>query len=478
MYDPREQAITPAPAATVGSHPSIDQFFRDVLTGLGIQPTAGTLKALYAWAQAEGGDTHNNASWNPLNTTQRMPGSSSMNKVGVQAYSSYKDGVQATIKTLTNGRYGNILKAMQHGDPVAVGQAVAQSPWGTGEGVLRVLHAGGGVTGSTQMRGGIGGAGQDFSYASGGAGGSGGTFGARDSGNIPDWSEKDFKSALAQMGFSAAFINSDKSLQKLFHDAVKNKWDSTEFSSALQQTAWYRTRNDSQRSYDQLRYQDPATWNRRNAVTANSLVHAAAAMGFTLDPKRAALLAVTVNRNGSSPDEQQQLLAAEIHYNPKVAYGGTFGQALSDVKQLSEAYTVGVTDQTAGQWAQKVAAGTATTKQYEEYLKQQAVNKFPWLKDQINAGLTVADIASPYKDMMARTLEMDPNSIATDDPTVLKGLQYQDPANSKAGYQAMPLYQYDLHLKQDPRWLKTQNARDSLMDRTIGILKAFGVEAS
>jgi hypothetical protein len=61
-----------------------------------------------------------------------MPGSTSMNSVGVKAYASWAQGFEATLKTLHNGYYGGILAALRRGDDAQdVADAVASSPWGT-----------------------------------------------------------------------------------------------------------------------------------------------------------------------------------------------------------------------------------------------------------------------------------------------------------------------------------------------------------
>jgi hypothetical protein len=53
--------------------------------------------------------------------------------VGVKAYTSWAQGLRATVITLGNGLYGGILAALRSGnDANAVAGAVAASPWGTG----------------------------------------------------------------------------------------------------------------------------------------------------------------------------------------------------------------------------------------------------------------------------------------------------------------------------------------------------------
>jgi hypothetical protein len=104
-----------------------------LLRQLMLPVTQDNVAALTAWEMAEGGHWNNTAHYNPLNTTQPEPGATSMNSVGVKAYVSWAQGFLATIVTLHNGRYDAILAALASGnDASAVAQAVAASPWGTG----------------------------------------------------------------------------------------------------------------------------------------------------------------------------------------------------------------------------------------------------------------------------------------------------------------------------------------------------------
>lgn len=108
-------------------------FAASVLSRLGIKTTAQAIRDFTAWEQQEGGNWANNAKYNPLNTTLREPGSYSINSVGVQAYTSWKEGMIATIKTLQNGYYGQILRALKEGVPLSeFSGIVAGSKWGTG----------------------------------------------------------------------------------------------------------------------------------------------------------------------------------------------------------------------------------------------------------------------------------------------------------------------------------------------------------
>ena len=106
---------------------------RALLVAMRLPVTADNVAAVAAWEMAEGGHWYNTAYYNPLNTTQRMPGATVFNSVGVKAYTSWKQGLQATVITLKNGYYGSIIEALRRGnDATAVAAAVGASPWGTG----------------------------------------------------------------------------------------------------------------------------------------------------------------------------------------------------------------------------------------------------------------------------------------------------------------------------------------------------------
>ncbi len=116
------------------------QWARDFLTKLGKPISAENVRALTAWQKAEGTAAH----FNPLATTQGgYAGETRFNSVGVKNYASYQDGLNANVQALTNGLYSNILSALTQGnDANAVARAIANSPWGTGSLVERVLAQG------------------------------------------------------------------------------------------------------------------------------------------------------------------------------------------------------------------------------------------------------------------------------------------------------------------------------------------------
>lgn len=114
------------------------QWAAALLKALHIHQTPGAVQALTGWENAEGGHFHNDAHFNPLNTTQNEPGAGNTGSQGnIKQYKNWQQGIQATVETLRNGRYNGILGALQSGDPTAVANAIGQTPWGTSGGLVQ-----------------------------------------------------------------------------------------------------------------------------------------------------------------------------------------------------------------------------------------------------------------------------------------------------------------------------------------------------
>src|ERR1700722_1972605 len=126
-------------------------FAQALLNLLGAPASTANLQALTAWEAAEGGNWNNTAEYNPLNTSLQLPGSVNYQTgkpgPGVQKYTSWAQGLQATQQTLQNSNpaygYSGILSALQSSAGTsALSQAVGSSKWGTG------YFAGGAATSS------------------------------------------------------------------------------------------------------------------------------------------------------------------------------------------------------------------------------------------------------------------------------------------------------------------------------------------
>jgi hypothetical protein len=86
------------------------------------------LIAMVAWQAAE----YTTARWNPLATTQYMPGSTQFNSSRVRNYVSLAQGLEATWKTLRHSGYGYeaiLANLARNADPMTTAKAINASRW-------------------------------------------------------------------------------------------------------------------------------------------------------------------------------------------------------------------------------------------------------------------------------------------------------------------------------------------------------------
>src|SRR5262244_1348196 len=96
-----------------------------VLAAGGWPKTDANIQSMIAWALNEGGG----GQFNPLNTTLSEPGASSFNSVNVRNYTSWHQGVTATVATLQGSYYGDIRSALKSGKGLGSGYYSGLATW-------------------------------------------------------------------------------------------------------------------------------------------------------------------------------------------------------------------------------------------------------------------------------------------------------------------------------------------------------------
>jgi len=116
-------------------------------------------------------------------------------------------------------------------------------------------------------------------------------------------------------------------------------------------------------------------------------------------------------------------------------------------------------------WLEAINKGESIdtfAKQIREVAKIGMPEKVAKLIDQ---GIDLDTIYSPYKNIMANTLEINPETISIDDPTLRSAITAES---------EVPLYQFERQLRGDNRWQYTNQAKSEVANATQQILKDFG----
>jgi hypothetical protein len=165
--------------------------------------------------------------------------------------------------------------------------------------------------------------------------------------------------------------------------------------------------------------------------------------------------------------------------NPRIAKIGNIdfamGEAANTISKLkSTAADFGVSygSDWFTQSAKDVLTGVADADTLTQAIKDLSKSRYPTLAKQIDAGYTVKQIASPYLQSMANTLEINPNDISLDDPTIKQAFTS---LNSEGQPITKPLWEFEKELRRDERWRFTKNAQQDLMGTARKVLSDFGL---
>lgn len=298
------------------------------------------------------------------------------------------------------------------------------------------------------------------------------------SGGNPTAATIDPNTLAEEYGFTSAFLNANPELKKIFQQAVSGQWSTDKFKASLMNTQWWKTHSSSERDYLTQTFTDPATAKQtynQNLTAAAQLMDGLGltqiAYGKTYQ-QVLTTLAYNMSAKGWNTDQAKYYAGSFLNMT-----GGRFyGDAETQYNNaLNYAYSMGVTMSNSwySQQMRNIERGIGTFADTQAGIRAQAIAQFPQFAQQINGGQTVQDLANPYISEMGNILEVNPQTLSAFDPTIKKALSYKDPTTGSVG--AQPIWQFDNTLRQDPRWLQTNNARDSMMTAAHGILQQFGM---
>lgn len=308
-------------------------------------------------------------------------------------------------------------------------------------------------------------------YTGGGAGGGGQS---SYSAAAPVSVKLDRDELAEQYGLSAALINSSKELKNLFNQAVSGGWSGPKFQAKLKNSKWWRTQSSTLRKYITQKYEDPASFKQKTTNAYAKFNSLAAQVGLSPQLKngKASALLKKVSYYSLALGWSDARIKDYLG-NFVTTHGGMmWGEAGENFDKMHElAYTNGLKFSTDRYktWTREIASGRSTLQNTESYIRQQAAAKYSAFAEQIKAGQNVIDLAAPYIRSAATLLELPETEVDLNEKLV-----YDAMAGSHAGAN-FPLWQFENSVRNDPRWRKTNNARESMMTVARQVAKDFGM---
>ena len=283
------------------------------------------------------------------------------------------------------------------------------------------------------------------------------------------------KTELAETyGMSEAFFNSVPELKRLLGQATASQWDGDLFQAHLKNTKWWKETSGPDRIAKVMAKQDPATYKATIEAARVAAQQAAVQMGATLSPGAISKLARNIVHFGWQDEHIQNFLGQFIEFNEKKVLGGQAGAAYQKLKQTAYDNGISLSEQAIKTSAAYVVRGVSTMEKEAGNIRLQAAGKYPGYADQIMAGANMSDVASPYIEAMSKELELPSTDIDLYNPRISQALTQ---LNDQGVPSPMSLTDFEVSLRSDPAWRKTQNAQDKVFSTGQQVLKDMGLVA-
>lgn len=286
-------------------------------------------------------------------------------------------------------------------------------------------------------------------------------------------SETDLKLEVQRSyGYLAAYFDHQE-IGPILKLAAEGGWDEARLMGALFKTNWWQQTSATARQFDAQKATDPAEVQRKVDQTGRLVGSLAGRVGLVLTPQRVTEIATTYNRLGWDENDLQAALGNEFSYTPGQPYSGDMGKAVSRFKELASQYMVPVDEQTAHNFAKKWMTGEADEDNTEQYLRTQAISRFPQLKQYIDAGINPYDFFSPYRQEIGRMLGTSADQIdLVSDP---KWSKIIDNVDGKGNRRPMTISEAQVYVRGLDEWRGSDEANKRVADVTQFLGERMGV---
>lgn len=278
----------------------------------------------------------------------------------------------------------------------------------------------------------------------------------------------------ASYGWAAGFLNSNSELKKLFKNAVSETWTTDKFQAELRDTKWWKTTSETARQAQLLKKTDPATYNASVQAVTIQIRQLASEIGAAIPESKMRKIVTDSIATGIDKDEDalRNVLGGYVTFTKDGTLKGEAGMHEFTMRQYAALNGVELSDDAVKNQAQLVVRKMATTKDFESQIREQAKSAFPGYAEQLDAGMTMKDIASPYEQVMAKELELPTNPAGLNDQLIRTALNGVNKEGKPVG---LSLSDFQSQLRSDPRWTKTQGAQDKVMNVGATVLRDMGL---
>lgn len=281
-----------------------------------------------------------------------------------------------------------------------------------------------------------------------------------------------YEIALSKYGYLANFLDHPE-VGHIIRNAAENGHGLHELKGALHGTSWWQNTDAANRTWQLLVNEDPAEAARLSAETAATIQNRARTLGLSLSASEIKSLAWSATANGWTDEQIIDRLVSGVDFAK--LEGGELQAGVDDVKALAGQFLVDVSDRTAQQYATRMASGELTLAGVAATFQRQAKQRFSWMGDMIDQGVTPSDYFAPMKSRIASELEVTEDSINLMDPKWMGLMERKDDKTGET--RGATLYEATLAAREDPQWQSTQGAQEMAVRASSFLSGVFGRKA-
>lgn len=276
-------------------------------------------------------------------------------------------------------------------------------------------------------------------------------------------------------GLSYALFKAFPELEDLLKKAIAGNWTPSKFQVELRQTKWFKTHSDVWREVTALYHSDPATYDERYQESLTAVTNLAGSLGAHVSQQGLERLAKRALLFGFDEAQIRDVLAKHVKPSGAGYYTGDLASIEDQLRSTALQNGIQLHDSQLKKWMQGIVRGEASQDQYVTAIRRMAAGAFPLYGEQVNAGVDLMDVASPFIQSMAELLELNPADVKLTDPTIRRALSGKTDPSGKV----IPttLSEFEDSLRKDKRWLYTRNARDVAEGFGASIAKMWGLTA-
>jgi hypothetical protein len=272
-----------------------------------------------------------------------------------------------------------------------------------------------------------------------------------------------------------AYLVNDPEVGALLRDATDDTpFSETTFQAKLQSTRWFQTQSNSQREWQMLANTNRGEANQRRSQMRAAIDSMAARMGIRMSGNERNLFAELYLQRGMSADDPLVMQDLAHWAGTRGAYKN--GEITTRAREVNRAYK--------DQWidvgmkhnvdtGSHIVTGKTSMETVQEDARAKAMEKYWWLKPQLEKGMTMSEIFRPLQETIAAELEVTPDQIKMRDRKWSRLVHHVD---GKSGENRMgTLYEAQTLARQQDAWWGTKNGRATDASLQNRVAELFGV---